>query len=99
MKPQKTLIPCPNCGKESVEALHYPSYLEHSTSRIAAGSKTKYFRKDERFELLSGCSYCKKTLKELQSIEAEGRRTLTHKERLKRMKEAGLPTQIRRDYG
>ncbi len=95
MKPQRTIIPCPNCGKESVEALHYPSYMEHSTSRIAGKSATKYFRKDERYELLSGCSECKKTLKELQEIEAGTNIGLSHEERLKRLRESGLPTQIR----
>ena len=98
MKPQRTIIPCPNCGKEGVEALHYPSYMEHSTSRIAAKSITKYFKKDERYELVSGCSECGKSLKELQSIEAGTHTGLSHEERLKRLRESGLPTKIRSDH-
>lgn len=99
MKPQKTIIPCPNCGKESVEALHYPSYLEHHTSRISAGAKTTYHKELERFELVSGCAKCKKSLRELLKIEAEGSRGLSHEERLKRLREAGLPTKIRSVHG
>ena len=99
MKPQRTIVPCPVCGKETIEALHYPSYMEHSTSSIAAKSITKYFKKEERYELLSGCSECNKTLKELQSIEAGTHSGLSHEDRLKRLRESGLPYKIRSVHG
>lgn len=92
MKPQKVKVVCPNCGKESVEAWLYPSYLGHHTSRISKGAKTTYYKEKERFELASGCPECGKNLKELQEIEKYGK--LTHEERLKRMREAGIPTRI-----
>jgi endogenous inhibitor of DNA gyrase (YacG/DUF329 family) len=92
MKPQKTKVPCPNCGKESVEAWLYPAYLEHHTSRISAGAKTTFHMEKEQYEMVSGCPECDKSLKELQNIEKYGK--LTHEERLKRMKEAGIPTRI-----
>jgi protein-arginine kinase activator protein McsA len=92
MKPQKIKILCPNCGKESVEAWMYPSYLAHHTSRISAGAKTTFHREGEKYEITSGCFECGKSLKELLEIEKSGK--LTHEERLKRLREAGMPTRI-----
>ena len=56
-----TEVKCPICGKRGVKAFYKPSYLEHSTSRISAGSKTKYYRVPESYEVLSGCPHCGKS--------------------------------------
>jgi hypothetical protein len=83
---------CPNCGKEGVEAIVKRGYLGHATSRISSGSKTKYFRVGESVKIVSGCYICGKTLKELIKINNDGKSS--HKQRIRRLKDAGIPTRI-----
>ena len=92
MKPTEVLISCPNCGKEVVKALHFPHYRGHSISRISSGKSIKYHTVSEKYEIISGCSECGKSKKELILIDKEGK--IDHKERLKKWKEEGLPTRI-----
>lgn len=84
---------CPFCHKRAVKAFHKPSYLEHRTSRISAGSKTKYFRVPESYEIVSGCSNCGKSQKEIIDF-LEGKEKLSHEERIEKLKKRGLPLRI-----
>jgi len=84
---------CPFCHKRTVKAFHKPSYLEHRTSRISAGSRTKYFRVPESYEIISGCSNCGKSKKEIINF-LEGREELSYEERIERLKKRGLPLRL-----
>jgi hypothetical protein len=88
---------CPFCHKRTIKAFHRPSYLEHRTSRISAGSKTKYFRVPESYEIMSGCSNCGKSKKEIVDF-LEGKESLSHEERIERLKKRGLPLIIGEKY-
>ena len=89
------VIECPFCKKLGVKAFHKPSYLEHKTSRISAGAKTKYYRVPETYIIMSGCPHCGKSEKEIKrAFETGMTREVTHEERLRRLREAGLPTRI-----
>lgn len=92
MKAQQTIIPCPNCGKETVEARHKAGYLGHTVSGF--GKKTyKFHQVPEKYEILSGCKECGKTAEELIKIEKEGK-PVDHEARLKKWQESGLPSVI-----
>lgn len=91
-------VQCPFCKKVGVRAFHKPSYLEHRTSRISAGSKTKYYRVPESYEIMSGCPRCGKSLRDIQrAFDSSMTRNVTHEEGLKRFRDCGLPTRIMRD--
>lgn len=69
---------CEKCGKE-VEAIKKPGYIGHSVSRISGQSKTKFYRVSDQY----------------QSVEKHDCvRKETHEEKIRRIKDAGLPTQI-----
>jgi len=93
------IIKCPFCNKLTIEAIYKPSYLGHHTSRILAGAKTTYFRVPESYEILSGCSACGKSKKEVQkAFDTGATKELSHEERLKRLKKSGLPLKITTEY-
>jgi len=88
-------IECPFCGKVGVKAFHKPSHLEPKTTHISAGTKTTYYRAPESYDILSGCPACGKSKEEIQKAFDTGvLRELSHEERLKRLRKAGLPTKI-----
>jgi hypothetical protein len=88
---------CPFCHKRTVKAFHKPSYLEHRTSRISAGSKTKYFRVPESYDIVSGCSNCGKSKQDIIDFLA-GKEKLSYEERIDRLKKRGLPLRIKTDH-
>ena len=93
MKPQETLINCPFCGKMTIKILHIPFVSNTFTSRCRAGGKTTIIQK-EKYDIISGCDACGKSLKEVEKeLNGEGRQQ-SHEERLKRIKDSGMPTRI-----
>jgi len=89
-------IECPFCGKMGVKAFHKPTHLEPKVSHISAGSRTTYHRVPESYDVVSGCPACGKSKEEIERIFETGVvRELSHEERLKRLRDAGLPTVIR----
>lgn len=89
------VIRCSFCNKMTIKAFHKPSHLEPKTTHISAGSKTTYHRVLESYDVLSGCSACGKSRKEVQKAFDTGViRELSHEERLKMLRKAGLPTRI-----
>lgn len=93
----KAIVECPFCHKVGVMAFHKPSYSEASTSRISNKSATTYRRVDEKYFIQGDCPKCGKSQKDIQKWydgEYAKEKELSHKERLKRLKEAGLPTKI-----
>jgi hypothetical protein len=90
---KQATIECPFCKQVGVKAYHIPSFLQATTSRISAGARTKYHRVPEHYEVLSGCPSCGKSKKEIDDY-FEGRREVPLEERLRRLRESGLPTRI-----
>jgi hypothetical protein len=79
-----------------VKAFHKPSHLEPKVSHISAGSKTTCYRVPESYDVVSGCPACGKSKEEIERVFETGViRELSHEERLKRLRDAGLPTVVR----
>ena len=92
--PRQISIECPFCMR-SVAALKYESYLQTQRTRIFAGTKYIYQKKPKKVEILEPCSNCGKSIKEIQKAYNTGiTKNLSHTQRLKRLKKAGLPTKI-----
>lgn len=63
---------CPFCHKKGVEYLYHPASLAAQTSRSAVAKTTKFVKKPERYELLSGCKFCGKSKAEIGKALREG---------------------------
>jgi hypothetical protein len=67
--------------------------LQGSTSSISSGSRVSYHRRDEEYIIQGPCPKCGATEKDIEKWyngQYEEKK-LTHEERLKRLKESGLP--------
>lgn len=90
----ETITTCPFCKKPTIKILHVPFVANTFTSKSRAGGRNTVIQK-ERFDVLSGCDECGKSKKEVERALNTGRtKEMTHEERIKRMKDAGLPTRI-----
>ena len=92
--PSEMIIQCPFCGKDTITILHIPFVSNTFTSKCRAGGKITNIQK-ERHNVISGCSGCGKSLKEVEKALNSGKtKEVSHEERLKRIRESGLPTII-----
>ena len=87
-------LECPFCRKGKVKTFHKEGYLQAKTSRISAGAKTKYYKTPDTYEVLEDCPNCGRKKKEIQkAFDGEiSTKQMSHEKRIKKMKEAGLPT-------
>ena len=93
-KPEVIKVECPFCGKKAVKAIYYPSMLQALSSQsAAAGRKIKYYRTKEKYEIVSGCSACGKSEKEIQKA-LKKRSVKDYTKRIEELRKAGLPTEI-----
>lgn len=90
--PTEKLTNCQFCGKETIKILHQPFVARKNMSKSRFGTGGPVYTK-ERFEVLSGCSACGKSKKEVQKA-LEGKEERTHKEKMERLKKRGLPLVI-----
>jgi endogenous inhibitor of DNA gyrase (YacG/DUF329 family) len=91
----ETILECPFCQKGKVRVFHKGGYLQPKVSRISAGAKVKYYRMPDTYQVLEDCPECGKSMKEIQkAFETGETEQISHDERLKRIKEAGLPTRV-----
>ena len=88
-------VDCPICKKAKVTVSFIAGYMSYSVSRIAAGSKrTPYFH-DPKVRAMTTCPACKATKAEIkEALERGNSEKPSHEERLRRLKESGLPTVI-----
>lgn len=89
-------LECPFCHRGKVKTFHKEGYLQAKTSRISAGAKTKYYKTPDTYEVLEDCPNCGKKKREIQkALDGEiSTKRISHEERLKKIEEAGLPTNI-----
>ena len=91
----ETETECPFCHKGKIATHHVEGCLQGTKSSIAAGSKITYHKRPDKYTVLHKCPNCGKTAKEIEkALETGITKELTHEERLKRLKESGLPTRI-----
>ena len=85
------LTNCPFCGKLTIKILHIPFVVNKFSSGCRAGGK-RTFVQEEKLNILSGCDECGKSQKEVEKALNDGTDKITHEERIRRIKESGLPT-------
>lgn len=94
---QENLTNCPFCHKLAIKILHIPFVCNTFSSTCRAGGKTTTYQR-ERFDVLSGCSECGRTMKDIQKAFDRGEsKEITsdeHKKRLERLKAAGFGTKL-----
>ena len=92
----KATVECPFCKKVAVQAFYKPSFKQAKTSRISAGAKTTFHRVGEKYFIQGDCPNCGAKNKDIQGwYDGKGKKKeVSHEERLRRIKEAGLPTVI-----
>jgi predicted RNA-binding Zn-ribbon protein involved in translation (DUF1610 family) len=92
----QSVVECPFCGKLGVKAFHKPSHLEPKATHISAGSGTTYHRVPESYDIVGGCPNCGKTREQIERAFDTGMtREVPHEQRLRRLREAGLPTRTK----
>ena len=90
---EERLTNCPFCKQLSIKILHQPFVARKGITRSRFGAGGPVYTK-EKTEVLSGCSECGKSKDDVEKeLNGEGR-TKSHEERLKRLREMGLPTKI-----
>jgi len=90
----ETFIECPFCHKAQVRLFHKEGYIQGRTSRISAGAKITYYKVPDSYKVLENCPNCGKTASEIQKALDEDIPKRSHRERIERLKQAGLPTRI-----
>lgn len=91
----ETEIECPFCGKGRIKMYHKEGYIQSHASSIASGKKFTSHKVEDSYIVQNDCPVCKKTKKEIQrAFETGETKQLTHEERLKRLRESGLPTRV-----
>ena len=88
-------LECPFCKKGKIATFFVDSYLAGKTSRISSGAKTKYFHVPAEYKILSGCSECGKSKKDVQAkYDGTYREPMTKEQMAEYLKKRGLPTVI-----
>jgi uncharacterized Zn finger protein len=84
-------IKCPFCDKETISATFIPSILQAHTSRTSSKKATKFYQTKEKYEILSGCSNCGKSQKEIIKAMKEGKEDVEKEKKIfERLKAQGL---------
>lgn len=88
-------IDCPICKKVKVSVTFIAGYISWSVSRIASKSaRTKYYH-DPKIRVNSGCPNCRASRQEIKdALERGTGEKKSHEDRLKRIRDSGLPTTI-----
>lgn len=84
-------IKCPFCEKGEIDITIISEHMSVHTSR-AAGRRARIPNYHaERIEIHNKCPNCCKSKKEIKEYLEKGKKPMTHKERLERLKKRGLP--------
>lgn len=87
-------IKCPFCEKAKITVIYIPGYKTWSTSRAGRSVKRTPFYHDPKIKVHCKCPNCGKSKEEIKHALKIGSKPKSHEERLKRLKESGLPTKI-----
>jgi len=92
---QNLIQECPFCKKGSINITVIPSYYEMTVSRISSGTKRIPRYHEERIIVHSDCPACGKPKREIkEALERGTEDSKSHEDRLKRIRDSGLPTRI-----
>ncbi len=87
-------LECPFCKKGKVKVVFKESYIQANASSISAGKKYTYQKIPEKWVIKENCPACGAKKKDIQDVYDGKRRPETKEERIRRIKEPGLPTTI-----
>lgn len=92
---QRETVKCPFCGKGDIELIRTLDwYSEHRAHAAGRSAMIPHYH-PEKIEIRNKCPNCGKSKKNLkEAIERGTSKEMSHEERLKRIKAAGLPTKI-----
>ena len=87
-------VVCPFCKQGKVAVTYVAGYVSWGISRISAGAKRTRYYHDPKVRVGSKCPSCGKPAGEIKEVLDHGGKVITPEERLRRLKESGLPTII-----
>ena len=88
-------ISCPFCKKGTISVTTTSEYYSYSISRISAKSERIPRYHKPIIEVHSKCPECGKSKNEIkEALERGFMKEIPHEERLKRIRDSGLPTRI-----
>ncbi|MFH1824182.1 MAG: hypothetical protein ABH873_03035 [Candidatus Firestonebacteria bacterium] len=88
-------IKCPFCNVGEIDIRITSEYMSTSSSFAADGKKARMPNyHPERIDVFSKCPHCNKSKKDIKDAIESGTGKLSHEEKLKRAKKAGMPTMI-----
>jgi len=87
---------CPFCNKGKIDVIYTSEHMTvHST--FSAGGRKKMMPNyhPEKYDVSSKCPVCGASKNEIKkALERGTTKEISHEERIRRLKEAGLPTKI-----
>ena len=92
--PRNEEIDCPFCKKNKIAITTIPEHYSYHSARAFGKVKRIPVVHPERVTVHNSCKNCGKTKQEIKEGIIKGSYGISHHDRLKRLKEAGLPTRI-----
>jgi len=92
--PKNEIIDCPFCKKGKIDIVTTPEFYSYKTARAFGKAKKIPVVHPERIDVQNKCPECGKSKQEIKEALISGTTNKSHEERLKRIKDSGLPTRI-----
>lgn len=84
-------LECPFCGEQTISAIYIPPTYQERKGPWG-GSKPQIIRSGDKHEITSGCSKCKKTMKQVKKRMKRGK---TKDDKIiERLRKAGMPLEF-----
>lgn len=93
-KSREETAKCPFCNEADIHYIHSPIFLKFKKGSYG-GSKQGITRTQEKIMVTDEeCPNCHKSRSQLEKRLKDNKKEIPHEERIKRMRDAGLPTRI-----
>jgi len=93
MAKQYVSLKCPFCNKGDIELIYFPSTVKFVKGPWGGSKPEGKLSSDSTIVKTEKCPSCGKTDKEIKKALDKGK-TVSHEERLRRLRESGLPMMI-----
>lgn len=84
-------IKCPFCGNGEIDIIVISGFISPRTSRIAGKKRSVPTYYPEKIEVHNNCQNCGKSKTEIKKFLENGKKPMTHEERIEMLKKRGLP--------
>lgn len=92
MGKEHVVLTCPFCKEGKIEGIHFTSVKKY-VSGPYGGGKNKVIQSEDSLHVTTDCPKCGAKAEKIRS-EFNKERQVSHEERLKRLRDSGLPTVI-----